>query len=86
MKEPRSLSYDELLELFSKRGMGISGVSNSIIQHINYYKLKDFATPFANYDDNGELYYNNLLFFDILKRYYQDKNLRYFMMHAIELI
>lgn len=86
MKEPRSLSYDELLELFSKRGMDISGVNNSIIQHINYYKLKDFATPFANYDDNEELCYKNLIFSDILKRYYQDKNLRYFMMHAIELI
>lgn len=70
MGTPKSLSCNELLHLFSSRGMRIDGVDNHKIQHINYYKLKEFAEPFATYSEDGMINYNCIHFSTVLKRYY----------------
>ena len=70
MGTPKSLSCNELLHLFSSRGMRIDGVDNHKIQHINYYKLKEFAEPFATYSEDGMINYNCIPFSTVLKRYY----------------
>ena len=86
MGTPKSLSCNELLHLFFSRGMRVDGVDNHKIQHINYYKLKEFAEPFATYSEDGMINYNCIHFSTVLKRYYQDKNLRVALIHAIEKI
>ena len=55
------------------------------IQHISYYRLKEFAQPFAKEKD-GSVFYENITFHEVLGRYYQDKNLRIFLLHALEKI
>ena len=86
MGTPKSLSCNELLQLFSSRGMRVDESDSLKIQHINYYKLKEFAEPFATYSDDGAINYNCVHFSTVLKRYYQDKNLRVSLLHAIEKI
>ena len=53
------------------------------IQEIGYYKLKEFAYPFSTCKNN-KLRYHDLTFSMLLARYYQDKNLRIHILHAIE--
>lgn len=81
MGTPKSLSCNELLQLFSSRGMRIDEVDSLKIQHINYYKLKEFAEPFATYSDDGAINYNCVHFSTVLKRYQieilSEKNLTY---------
>jgi len=57
----------------------------SKLEHIGYYRLKEFAEPFESMRENG-LHYENISFSELLARYYQDKNLRVFLIHAIEKI
>jgi abortive infection bacteriophage resistance protein len=84
---PRNLTNEEQRELFAKRGIifehGDPKRDASKIQEIGYYKLKDFAYPFSHVE-HSELVYSNLTFYDLLKRYYQDKNFRIYVLHAIE--
>ncbi|WP_127147964.1 Abi family protein [Veillonella sp. VA139] len=84
MNTPKALSHDELLTLFSDKGMSVSEGDSFIFQHINYYKLKNIAKPLAINLGKGKLSYEGLKFKDIIKRYYQDKDLRIFLLHAIE--
>ncbi|MEX2947713.1 Abi family protein [Staphylococcus warneri] len=90
--EPKALSFNEQVDLFESRGMIISNKDNAIkkIENIGYYKIKEFAHPLSKVvkDENGESIrnYNGVLFDDIITRYYQDKNLRMGLLHAIEKI
>lgn len=89
MGEPIALSSQELMELFESRGMCIDGFNIKKIQHINYYKLKEFAHPLSTIskvENEPVISYNGIKFSEVLGRYYQDKNLRIFLMHAIEKI
>lgn len=86
---PRSLTYKKQLSLFMSRGLACKREDVSHIQHIGYYKLKEFASPFSKIDmstGHPQLIYQNITFAEVLERYYQDKNLRIFLFHAIESI
>ena len=78
----------DLRNLFEERGIifrsGTESEDARKIQEIGYYKLKSFASPFANVDGNGNLTYKDLKFKDLLSRYYQDKKLRIYLFHALE--
>lgn len=81
------LSPEEQRALFDARGISFSESSErdaAKIQEIGYYKLKEFAFPFSVSDNPDEPQYRNLDFQSLLVRYYQDKNLRIFILHAVE--
>lgn len=89
------LTPEEQRRKFESRGMKFPKDTKvrdaSKIQEIGYYKLKEFAYIFAKKDNNGflllnngEIQYENVEFKKLLLRYYQDKNLRIFLLHAIE--
>ncbi len=89
MHQPYALSNIQLVELFRSRGMNIDDNVVDKLEHINYYKLKEFAYPLASIQKvNGDeiVDYSGVSFEDVLRRYYQDKNLRIHVMHAIEKI
>ncbi len=89
MEQPHALSNTQLIELFHNRGMDIDIKVANKLEHINYYKLKEFAYPLAsiiNIDGKEVIDYTGVSFGDVLCRYYQDKNLRIHIMHAIEKI
>lgn len=89
MNEPNALSSEQLLELFRERGMEVREQDVEKINHINYYKLKEFAHPLAKttkIDGKINVNYSGVSFQEVLRRYYQDKNLRIFLLHAIEKI
>ena len=84
----KNLTFLEQAELLEKRGIKINNlesVSNKL-KTISYYKLKEFAEPFNIRKYGQEPLYENVTFEEILQRYYQDKNLRIYLMHAIEKI
>lgn len=60
------------------------------LEHIPYYKLKEIAHVFAttrkNEDGSIDIDYGKVKFDDVLTRFYQDKNLRLYLLHAIEKI
>lgn len=84
----KNLSSMELRDLLERRGIVFPKETKkrdaNKIQEIGYYKLKSFAYPFSHYDANHNLLYENLTFKNLLLRYYQDKNLRIFIFHALE--
>jgi abortive infection bacteriophage resistance protein len=89
MTEPKALSSEDLLQLFKDRGMLVSDKDLEKIKHINYYKLKEFAHPLSKITkEEGKINisYDGVAFHEVLRRYYQDKNLRLFLLHAIEKI
>lgn len=89
MEGPKALYVEELLELFKSRGMDIKETDIEKIKHINYYKLKEFAHPLSKTSKaNGvvKISYEGVTFQEVLRRYYQDKNLRLNLLHAIEKI
>lgn len=89
MSCPKSFSSEELLALFKSRGMQVKEEDVEKIKHINYYKLKSFAFPLAKVIKSGssiDISYDGVNFQEVLKRYYQDKNLRIYLLHAIEKI
>lgn len=89
MGEIKALSWNEQLELFKSRGMIVNDSDIEKIQNISYYRLKEFARPLAKIKkSNGksEIRYNGIEFKEVLTRYYQDKNLRLHILHAIEKI
>ncbi|MGF2063043.1 Abi family protein [Enterococcus casseliflavus] len=55
------------------------------LKTIGYYKLKGFAYPLAH-SNNANKPFEGINFDDLVLRYYQDKNLRIFLLHAIEKI
>lgn len=86
MKEPLALTWEEQLRLFENRGMKVSDNDIEKLKNISYYRLKEFARPLSVLDDNGNICYNGIEFKEVLTRYYQDKNLRMYLLHAIEKI
>lgn len=86
----KHLSFEEQIDLFMNRGMYIEDrkKASKILKDIGYYKLKDFAYPFAklhNTDDKINcLSYHNISFNEVVFRYNQDKNFRLALLHAIE--
>lgn len=87
MSIPQALSSEELLNLFKNRGMQVDDRDIDKINHINYYKLKEFAHPLSKHrkiDGIVQVSYEGVSFEDVLRRYYQDKNLRIYLIHAIE--
>ena len=89
MKKPYALDNEGLLKLFEDRGMLVKHVNADKLKHINYYKLKEFAYPLARVSvvaGKTVVRYQGVSFDDVLRRYYQDKNLRLYLLHAIEKI
>lgn len=86
------LSFEEQLNKFIERNM----ISNDHqrdakkLQHISYYKFKEIADPFSvkHYTGDGThtIDYQQVQFTDMVARFYQDKNLRLHLLHAIEKI
>lgn len=87
MDEPLYLSCEEQLELFAARGMKVKEHDVKKLEHVNYYRLKEFARPLSKTrKENGVVVvdYTGISFKEVLTRYYQDKNLRINLLHAIE--
>lgn len=88
LHSPKQLSYEDQLNLFAERGMTLDPDMReknlNAIEAIGYYTLKQFAYPFASRDRDNIPDYNGLSFDFVVKRYYQDKNLRINLLHAIE--
>jgi abortive infection bacteriophage resistance protein len=76
----KHLNFDEQLDLFITRGMVVQKRDEAIekLKNINYYKIKEFASPY--YKNR----YENITFEQVIMRFYQDKNLRIYLLHAIE--
>jgi len=89
MKAPIALSWQEQLDLFKSRGMKVTDNDIDKIKNISYYRLKEFARPLSTIskkDGVTSISYNGVEFKEVLTRYYQDKNLRIYLLHAIEKI
>lgn len=79
-------SWEEQLEQFQQRGMEVDMTKDyKKLQHINYYKLKEIASPLSR-RHNGTIEYDGVSFDEVLTRYYQNKNLRIYLFHAIDKI
>lgn len=78
----------ELIEILEKRGMKINdkNLAKQRLEHINYYKIKEFSNPFYKRNENNEYYYENISFEQVMFRFYEDKNLRIYLLHVIEKI
>ncbi|HEM3612447.1 TPA: Abi family protein [Streptococcus suis] len=85
MEQPISLSWESQIDKYRQRGMIIGDNDVEKLKNISYYRLKEFAAPLATYS-NGDISYEGIHFKEVLARYYQDKNLRIFLLHAIEKI
>lgn len=82
-------TVEELIQIFLDRGMKFHDIekAKNRLSHINYYKIKEFASLFyKEFDINGkkEYKYDNVFFEYIITRFYQDKNMRVYLLHAIE--
>ncbi|MCG0665671.1 CAAX protease [Lactiplantibacillus plantarum] len=93
MKYPDQLTIEEQRQRLETLGITFKPSDRerdlSSIRTVGYYKLKEFAMPFnvSNDSNNG----NNIEFYginfgELITRYYQDKNLRINLLHAIESI
>ncbi|PMC80428.1 hypothetical protein CJ191_01070 [Aerococcus viridans] len=83
------LNYQEQMSKFISRGMKSNNFEKDSkkLESISYYKLKETAQVFAKttkIDGELEIDYQGIYFDEVLKRFYQDKNLRLHLLHAIE--
>ena len=87
MIELPSLNRQEQIQRFKERGMQFKNekAAEEKLKHISYYRLKEYAFPLSFYKD-GHTDYHGIYFSEVLARYYQDKNLRIYLLHAIEKI
>lgn len=85
MKIPIPLSYGEQVELFKSRGMTVTNIENAkrMLNQLGYYRFKEVARPLSRVID-GEINYEGTNFDQVVSRYYQDKNLRVYLLHCIE--
>lgn len=85
LTEPKPLSYKQQAELFQSRGMQISNTKNAekLLAQLGYYRIKEAAKPLGVMKD-GLLSYTDVSFDKVISRYYQDKNLRVYLLHCIE--
>lgn len=90
MDKPCQLGYEQQLERLSQLGVKCKPDKKEkdveTLKSIGYYNLKVFAMPFNTSCDKEHLHFDNLTFEQLLTRYYQDKNLRINILHAIECI
>ncbi|WP_247948573.1 Abi family protein [Streptococcus gordonii] len=85
-------SYEEQIKLLESRSMCFGNEASrdkaiNSLSIVSYYKIKEFAKPFAKITKNGTekiINYQNTKFEIVISRYYQDKNLRLNLLHAIE--
>ncbi len=86
MYDEKHRSINDLIQLLIKRGVKINDVSSAETKllNINYYKIKEFAKPFYKKQKDGKYLYEKISFEQIINRFYQDKNLRIYLLHAIE--
>lgn len=78
-----------LTELGIKTDPNNSDRDIATIETIGYYKLKEFAMPFninKDIQDGSKLKFSDISFKQLVSRYFQDKNLRVNVLHAIEAI
>lgn len=82
------LSYKNQLKLFKDRGLIIFDDLSALkkIEHINYYKIKEFAEPFVKNNKKNEFEYHPTDFDFIINRFYIDKEIRLSLLHATEKI
>lgn len=86
----QNLSHKKLVDLLSARGMKFKNKKRAeeTLQYISYYKIKEFAEPFLKINEQtnepADTSYKNISFEQVLSRYYQDKNFRLYILHAIE--
>lgn len=86
---PTHLNFYDQVKLLAERKMVINNfdMAASKLERIGYYKLKEAAYPLSkieNLDGNRIRVYTGVSFEQVLTRYYQDKNLRIYLLHAIE--
>lgn len=87
MDGPVALSFEQQLDHFRTRGMDVSERDIEKIKNVGYYRLKEFARPLSKtkkVDGTIIIDYSGVSFSEVLTRYYQDKNLRLHILHAIE--
>lgn len=88
MGNAKQLSISEQLDRLKERGLGLKSADKERDLHsvevVGYYKLKEFAYPFSFMNEEGNLRYSNITFSELVTRYYQDKNLRIYLLHMIE--
>ena len=88
----KHLSFTEQISRFESRGMSFPDKSKALskLEHINQYKLKEFAIPFeksfVNEQGEKDFKYENICFDEVISRFYKDKNLRVHLLHCIEKI
>ena len=58
MDTPSALSWEQQIELLKRRGLVVEDRDVTKIQNISYYRLKEFAQPFAKEQD-GSVFYEN---------------------------
>lgn len=82
---PVPLSFVDQVKRFESRGMKINDFTKATetLKHVSYYRLKEVARPLAT-SQNKQLRYDGVSFDDVVVRYYQDKNLRVYLLHSIE--
>lgn len=90
MKNPQQLDFEKQLKRLSEYGIKCTNDNHDIhietLKSIGYYDLKRFAFPFNIAKHKGKANFKNISFDQLVTRYYQDKNLRIYILHAIECI
>jgi len=86
MYQKEHKSVEDLIQIFKDRGMMFNNIDKARerLANINYYKIKEFAKPYYKLNSNNEYQYQKIAFEHVLIRFYQDKNLRIHLLHAIE--
>lgn len=90
MNNPLQLSLEAQRDRLSNFGIvfdqGNDTRDFNTIETIGYYKLKEFAMPFNHPRTSveNEIHFEDITFKQLIARYYQDKNLRINILHAIE--
>lgn len=87
--DKKHLDFEEQLDLLISRGMKVNKREEAIekLKNINYYKIKEFGASYTKeyYEDGQKKYrYEKISFEQVIIRFYQDKNLRIYFLHAIE--
>lgn len=84
--EPESLEYDDQIRKFMHKGMNITvdKLTVKTFSNVGYYKIKEFAEPLAKLQNSKVSDYSGLEFKWVISRYFQNKNLRIYLLHAIQ--
>lgn len=84
------LDHKEQVNKLASRGMKFSDKKRAeqTLSYVSYYRIKQFAEPYASIIEHEErpadIEYQNVHFETIISRYYQDKNFRQQILHALE--